>query len=160
MIDSLIEVATLVPLFHINLLPDLIQVNFRDLTTSVAPTLVHLALAFAAAKDEGTLMTVKDAMTNEIRIFLMARRYRLFGSLARQEAIVFINVNSSKEFLRNDQSIWIIQELRLASAFLCRNVALNQRRFDLHLGKVARLLVRLALAFDLQHSSNSLQRSK
>jgi len=99
------EVATLVPLFHTNLLPDLIQVNFKDLTTSVAPTLVHLALALAAAKDEGTLMTVKDAMTAEIRIFLMARRYRLLGSLARQEPIVFFNVNSSKEFLRNDQSI-------------------------------------------------------
>ena len=83
--------------------------NFRDLTTSVAPTFVHLALAFAAAKDEGTLMTVKDAMTNEIRIFLMARRYRLLGSLARQEPIVFFNVNSSVEFLRNDQSISALQ---------------------------------------------------
>ena len=125
--------------------------NFKDLTTSVAPTLVHLALALAAAKDEGTLMTVKDAMTAEIRIFLMARRYRLLGSLARQEPIVFFNANSSKEFLRNDQSIWIIQEVRPASASLCRNAAWNQRRFDLHLGKVARLLARLALAFDLQH---------
>jgi hypothetical protein len=41
-----------------------------------------------------------------------------------------------------------MQEVRLASASLDRIEALNQRRFDLHLEKVARLLVRLALAFD------------
>jgi hypothetical protein len=64
------------------LLPDLIQVNFRDLTTEVAPTLVHFAPAFAAANDEGTLTTVKDATTTAIRIFLMDRRYRFLGALA------------------------------------------------------------------------------
>jgi hypothetical protein len=82
LIDSLSEVATLVPLFHTSLLPDLIQVNFRDLTTEVAPTLVHFAPAFAAAKDEGTLTTVKDAITTEIRIFLMPKRYRFLFTIA------------------------------------------------------------------------------
>jgi hypothetical protein len=38
---------------------------------------VHFAPAFAEAKDEGTLITVKDAINTEIRIFLMARTYRL-----------------------------------------------------------------------------------
>jgi hypothetical protein len=43
----------------------------------------------------------------------------------------------------------MVEELRpLASAFLCRIETWNQRQFDLHLGTAARLLVRLALAFD------------
>jgi hypothetical protein len=83
LIDSLIEVATFVPLFQVNLLPDLTHVNFSDLTVSVAPTLVHFAPALATAEDEGTLITVKAEISRVIRIFLMRKTYRFLCSLAR-----------------------------------------------------------------------------
>jgi hypothetical protein len=39
------------PLFHTNLFPDFTQVNFFPLAVAVAPALVHLSPALAAAKD-------------------------------------------------------------------------------------------------------------
>jgi hypothetical protein len=82
LIDSLIEVATFVPLFQVNLFPDLTHVNFKEPTTSVAPTLVHFAPAFAAAKDEGALITVNAEISKVIRIFFMSKTYRFSISIA------------------------------------------------------------------------------
>lgn len=65
------EVATLVPLFQVNLLPDFTHVYFMPFETSVAPALVHLAPAFASAKEEGRFVSVNSVTTRAIRIFFM-----------------------------------------------------------------------------------------
>jgi hypothetical protein len=50
---------TVTPLFHNNLLPDFMQVNFLPLAVAVAPALVHFAPALTAA-NEGAVIRERD----------------------------------------------------------------------------------------------------
>ncbi len=43
--------------------------------TSVAPALVHLAPAFAAAKEDGELVIARAEITKAISVFLISRIY-------------------------------------------------------------------------------------
>ena len=59
---------TATPLFHTNLFPDLMQVNFLPPAIAKAPALVHFAPAFTAAK-EGAAISERDrAMAKRMRL--------------------------------------------------------------------------------------------
>ena len=59
---------TATPLFHTNLFPDLMQVNFLPPTIAVAPALVHFAPALIAAKEGGVIRERDRAMTKRMRL--------------------------------------------------------------------------------------------
>jgi hypothetical protein len=61
------------PLFHANLFPDLMQVNFLPLTVEVAPAFVHLAPALTAAFEGAAVISVRE--TN----MASTRRRRFIG---------------------------------------------------------------------------------
>lgn len=68
------------PLFQTSFVPDLTHVNFFPEAVDVAPTLVHLAPALAAANDGAATKEIVRANAKTRRERDMAKRYQSVGS--------------------------------------------------------------------------------
>jgi hypothetical protein len=69
---------TVTPLFHNNLLPDFMQVNFLPLAVAVAPALVHFAPALTAALAETCVVARIKRQAIATKRLLLAREVNKF----------------------------------------------------------------------------------
>ena len=67
---------TTTPLFHTNLFPDLMQVNFLPPAIAIAPALVHFEPALIAAKEGAAIREIHRNRAITIRVRLMRLRYQ------------------------------------------------------------------------------------
>jgi len=93
---------TATPLFHTNLLPDLMQENFFPPAVAVAPALLHLAPAIGVAASSGVAKVSKRETVRTIRNLLTLSFISIFfGNLytVKDSVLQHLNGNSIESYL-------------------------------------------------------------